>query len=320
MNDDVIAKYLSNELFEEERKNFESWLEKSPTNKKQFLHSQKVLEATIPLRTPSLNIENEWEILEKRLHIQTPAHWYSSKNLFSWYGITAFATLFVAIGIGIFILTSSPLQEYATNFGEQKNITLPDGSTVQLNSASSVQFKKEFSDSVRWITLNGEAFFQVEHNGKPFIVQTPTAIVQVVGTEFNVWAREEKTRLIVQQGRVQFFAKVSAKEKTQSYFVSAGETSECKKDESPTKPTAISENQYPQWFNGKLVFYQTPLKELTQELEYTFAKPIHIENPELQNKTITGTFTTNSLDSIVSSLCLTLHMHNVVRNDTIVVF
>jgi ferric-dicitrate binding protein FerR (iron transport regulator) len=97
---------------------------------------------------------------------------------------------------------------YTTAPGERKKIRLPDSSVVELNVASRLQLTKEFNHSNRDIYLEGEALFDVTHNKNlPFIVQTPSYEVRVLGTLFNVKAYPgeavSETSLI--RGKVKLF-------------------------------------------------------------------------------------------------------------------
>jgi len=95
--------------------------------------------------------------------------------------------------------------------GAQITATLPDGSTVELNSGSSLQYRRAFQTwpgvdaDRRTVTLDGEAYFSVTDHSHPFEVKTFNARVEVLGTEFNVRAREPEgrgTEVVVASGRV----------------------------------------------------------------------------------------------------------------------
>jgi hypothetical protein len=70
--------------------------------------------------------------------------------------------------------------------GKDYKVILSDGSTVILNSASTLEFPMTFHGNTREIRITGEAFFKIAKNTQPFIVHTPNSDVQVLGTEFNV--------------------------------------------------------------------------------------------------------------------------------------
>jgi transmembrane sensor len=64
---------------------------------------------------------------------------------------------------------------------------LPDGSKVWLNSESRIEYNRNFNDTIREVTLEGEAFFDVvKDKTRPFIVHTSDIDIRVLGTAFNV--------------------------------------------------------------------------------------------------------------------------------------
>src|SRR5690606_38098125 len=76
----------------------------------------------------------------------------------------------------------------------QYQITLPDGTHVWLNAASTLSYPTEFSGAVREVTLVGEAYFEVvKDETKPFIVQTANQQTEVLGTSFNINAYDNET-------------------------------------------------------------------------------------------------------------------------------
>jgi len=99
-----------------------------------------------------------------------------------------------------------------TSPGQQATTTLPDGSTVALNGASTLTYHRGFD---RWpfvdartrsVELRGEAYFQVEPRDRPFRVESENAVVQVLGTAFTVRALRTgdtpSTDVVLETGRV----------------------------------------------------------------------------------------------------------------------
>src|SRR6202042_1912925 len=96
------------------------------------------------------------------------------------------------------------IQTLATAVGQQRNVTLADGSIVTLNTNTILE--TDLSRSVRQIYLRkGEAHFQVAHDrSRPFLVHAGDAVVRAVGTEFEVRLREDKhVEVLVNEGRVE---------------------------------------------------------------------------------------------------------------------
>ena len=100
---------------------------------------------------------------------------------------------------------ASHFYESRTEAGQKKNIKLADGSTVRLNAKSAIRFNEDFmSQPSRELYLEGEAYFDVVPNGKPFIIKTLRSEVRVLGTSFNVndFDANDKLKVAVNSGEV----------------------------------------------------------------------------------------------------------------------
>ena len=99
---------------------------------------------------------------------------------------------------------------YTTDIGERRSLTLPDGSTVDLNARSRIRI--EFSTTERKVDLlDGQALFQVaKDKQRPFIVSSSDATVRAVGTQFDVYRKSSGTIVTVLEGRVAVYSNVSA--------------------------------------------------------------------------------------------------------------
>jgi ferric-dicitrate binding protein FerR (iron transport regulator) len=86
----------------------------------------------------------------------------------------------------------SAQQEIVAQKGSKTRTLLPDGSTVWLNAGSKIIYPSSFNASVREVTLQGEAFFDVvKQPGRPFIVHAADINIKVLGTAFNVKSYDE---------------------------------------------------------------------------------------------------------------------------------
>jgi transmembrane sensor len=97
----------------------------------------------------------------------------------------------------------SSANDIRTTVGEQRSVTLADGSVVFLNTNS--ELKVQWTKNERHIDLlRGEARFQVAKNSaRPFVVATQEARVRAVGTVFNIRTGEATTQVAVLEGRVE---------------------------------------------------------------------------------------------------------------------
>jgi transmembrane sensor len=124
------------------------------------------------------------------------------------------AAVFLAmLGSGLFIrdrfskktVLPETFSEIRSANGEKKQITLKDGTTVFLNSGSSVFISSRFNKAKREIKLSGEAFFQVQPNpDKPFIIHSGKLQTTVLGTSFDIKAypEDEQLKVSVATGKV----------------------------------------------------------------------------------------------------------------------
>jgi transmembrane sensor len=114
----------------------------------------------------------------------------------------------LAIGVLVFkgqIGTSDKIQALVSPSDSTLQSKLPDGSSIELNRSSELSFKSEFAEKERRVSLKGEAFFQVQRDeNRPFIIETASGQVQVLGTSFNVRAypKEAIFEVYVASGKV----------------------------------------------------------------------------------------------------------------------
>jgi transmembrane sensor len=101
--------------------------------------------------------------------------------------------------------------------GGQYQVTLPDGTVVWLNAASSLKYPTAFTGRERVVELTGEGYFEVAGNKeKPFKVQTADQTVEVLGTHFNInsYADEPAVKTTLLEGSVKVIQHGTHKTKT----------------------------------------------------------------------------------------------------------
>lgn len=90
-----------------------------------------------------------------------------------------------------------------TSVSGKSRVTLPDGSTVTLNSGSSISYGESFGKKDRKVSAKGRAFFDVAKNGgKPFIVDAEGLEIRVLGTKFDVAPQRGKVVVSLVEGSV----------------------------------------------------------------------------------------------------------------------
>ena len=118
-------------------------------------------------------------------------------------GIAAAIALLLWLGLWQFKPVQPPLVTVETAFAEQQTLTLPDGSTVELNANSSLSFDSNWNkEEQRVVRLTGEAFFHVTKTGQKFYVLTDDLVIEVLGTSFNVNTHHDETKVFLEHGQV----------------------------------------------------------------------------------------------------------------------
>ena len=205
---------------------------------------------------------------------------------------------------------------YETLIGEQRSVTLTDGSVVYLNTNSSVRV--HWTAAERHIDLlRGEARFQVAKNrARPFIVATAEATVRAVGTVFNVRADSIRTQVAVIEGRVEVKAldeqpgaraqaapgaMTPVSGATADLQLAAGEHAEVtmgsiKPNTGPPMEAITS------WSERRLVFRGESLATVIDEFNRYRSHPLVLDDPQLAALSISGAFNLDDTDSLISYL------------------
>ncbi len=187
----------------------------------------------------------------------------------------AVAATVVLLAVGLNWRTTATFQ---APLGETLAATLPDGSTVELNSGTRIQYAQRVFGA-RHVQLSGEAFFAVVSDAKPFVVETFNAEVRVLGTQFNVRARVDRgTTVALEEGQVALAAHtmpeaVITMAPGETYRVASTYGQVAILPEAQVQPLddALA------WRRGDLVFKDMPVGAMLDEMARRFA--VRIEAP-----------------------------------------
>lgn len=169
----------------------------------------------------------------------------------------------------------------ATAKGGQYQLTLPDGSKVWLNAASSLRYPTAFIGKERHVELTGEAYFEVaQQKDQPFTVGVGTMNVKVLGTEFDVMAYPEEghklTTLIQGSVKVQSGGEAKQLAVGQQSVVAAG---------SPMNiVTDIDVENVVAWKTGFFRFKDIDLQTMMREIARWYDIDVQFERQDLTLK------------------------------------
>jgi transmembrane sensor len=194
--------------------------------------------------------------------------------------------------------------------GERARFRLPDGTEVLLGAGSTLRHPRSFADRLREVTLEGEAYFAVEHDEhRPFRVRAGDLIATDLGTEFLVQAYPEHqgARVVVRSGTVAV-RPASARDSTQpGRVVRPGELGRIAADGVPLVERADTA-AYFAWTTGTLVFDGTPLQEALPQLSRWYDLDFRLADSSLGAIPLSGrldqTLTPSRLDLLAGSVGL----------------
>lgn len=290
----LVTRTLTGEATPKEEHELKEWLKEDPKHE-EFFNDIKNLwneEPEQTSRTFLFNLDNGLNKLHEKIEANpvgsnkfeiSPRIQRTSYLKYSW---AIAATLLLAITLSLFVsmyMWQQPdtLKNYSTTDVEQRIITLQDGSVVRLNRNSEIQVGINNDSSTREVHLKGEAFFDVAKDpDRPFMIQTGKAVIQVLGTSFNVKEGGE-VMVAVREGIVSLRNR-NHSEKS-SATLTAGQLGLLSNDGQDVKIEETNIENYMSWMNGYLSFDSMPFLEVTQQLERIFGGEHTLDDPSLQN-------------------------------------
>lgn len=202
--------------------------------------------------------------------------------------------------------------EISTISGQKKNITLPDGTRVILNSSSTISFEKEFLKSnERRITLKGEAYFDVIKNkSKPFIVNTNGVETKVLGTSFNVKSNNNKVYIALIEGKVQLTNQQNI------VALTPDEMGIADLNGSNIVKTDFDIQEIIGWKDGKMVFKNATYEEVMQRLQEWYGIQFQISKGRRKG-TLTTIYDNVSISEVLEGLSFTYKFDYTISKDRV---
>lgn len=345
--------FRSQDLSEGTRQNFQDWLKRSPEHIRAYLEIASVY-AYIPPpehgRTPPELIERAKaspEVNVVQLSALAPASLSVLEEREGARGAgrtrvlgraasgawSIAAMLLMLIGVATWFYVQRNV--YSTDIGEQRSITMTDGSIIELNARSRVHISVDDNQRVVEL-LEGQALFRVaKDRNRPFTVHAGPTSVRAVGTQFDVNRKSTGTIVTVLEGRVAILPSTALAElptpvlpppsisdekagdgprtykstdsgnvlDTGTVLLAAGEQltvtrTHAEKTERPNIAAATA------WTQHQLVFDGTPLREVIEEFSRYTSRPLIVDTPELAELRISGQYTSANPDSLLRFLSL----------------
>lgn len=307
MDYSIINKYLSGVASEAEVQEVFRWIDSAPENRNEFIQYKKIWSLTAKTKE---NTHQAWVNLSPKL-VKPKAKQYRIPSI-----AKVAASLILAFGLGIlaqYLVSVNPTKEnvYLADtqievpLGQMSNITLPDGSSVRLNSGTKLIYSGNFHSGDRIVSLSGEAFFDVaKDNSHPFIVKTTSLDFKVYGTSFNIQAypEDKKINTTLVEGSLGLIGK-NGKELLR---LTPGENATYTEAPNSLQVSKVNLDLYTSWKDGLVTFRNEKLKDVAKKIERWYNVEIVIKNERIGEEVYLGTILKNKpIDQILEVFALT---------------
>lgn len=202
--------------------------------------------------------------------------------------------------------------------GGQYRLTLPDGTKVWLNAATSLQYPSSFTGKDRTVELNGEAYFEVAADSeKPFRVISGHQSLDVLGTHFNInsYEEEDAVRTTLLQGSVRL---TNTLQKA-SRVLQPGQQAAMFRDNKPMRITNADIEEVMAWKEGYFIWNKESIESIMRKLSRWYdIRPVY-EKP-LPDIVLSGMVSrSKNLSEVLKDLEATGSVHFRVEGKNVVI-
>jgi transmembrane sensor len=202
-----------------------------------------------------------------------------------------------AAAITVWLWTAATLA-YATAPGEQRTVTLQDGSRITLNTRTRITV--HFTRRAREVALDrGEAFFEVAKNAtRPFTVRTLLGSARAVGTRFDVYLEDRSLSVTTEEGEVQVDGVVPGN----GVLVDAGRHAELRPGMTRALVEPANMSAALGWLTRRLEVDNEPLGEVLEDFSRYTAMPLRADTPAIAALRVSAVLSSGDLDALQATL------------------
>lgn len=295
-----LAAFIAGELDEVERGKWEAWIADSRENAKLYRECVMLFEPSGRTDTAAkFDSKAAWQKVDKAIEPKVVAMPVEESNSrtgwWQWAAVVAIGAMLITYMMSTW---NSDLQEYAQESGVATYI-LPDSSLVTLKGKASIAFADDFNRNHRAVALQGQGYFDVQHNDSlAFEVSTERGLLTVLGTAFLMEETKDSLYVVVERGHVS----VGLKKESERLDLTKNETGIIEFSTSTLREKSVSSLNSLYWANRKLSYRQRPLDEVLQEIGDIFDKEMVYDASTLVNCRITAIFRDQSFEEIMENI------------------
>lgn len=301
-----IQQSLDGSIGPADQARLDAWLAADPANAALAKQYQQIWDATDNW-TPELPEADEdaaFERLLGRIH-ETPATKVPARKINMWPTLARVAAGLALLAIALFTYRQfSNTSETSVLTANSDNTLhqLSDGTKVWLRKDAILRVPATFSASARQVQLEGEAFFDVQHDpAHPFRIALPQQeMVEVLGTEFIVRATPgtEQSSVLVYSGKVRFTPVAGDKFLT----LTRGERGVWQRSTAQLIEQPVNSFADLRWHSGKLEFKDAAISEVLRELEDAYQIQVTLEVAEMASCTYSSTLPQENPEKVLEAL------------------
>ena len=312
----LMSKYLAHQISHDECLAVERWKEKHP---EEFERLRKIWEETQGHKR-AFNVRLAQQRLDQRIDaLEAESPPLKRRTYYRWKVAANISLLLLAVTVYCWkVLPGEEVRwaEKRTERSQVATLTLSDGSQVTLNTDSKIRYASDFDQSpVREVLLEGEAFFAVTHDPRPFVVRTNGMSIQVLGTTFSVSAYPEDDlgTVTVATGRVE----VDLPEGLPTRVLLPERQVVFNRREKTWKEQVAVVTDELAWMKGELVFDNAPLSQVVPVLERYYDVTVIFEQKALQDCYLTAHFKEETLFHVLEAIGYTNTIVYTFHQDTV---
>lgn len=298
----LLASYVTDNITKEDKARLDQWIKESDKNKQIFEEAERAWNLSKNIDFANLNKDNAWSKVNEKAQVfsemQNSSLFRIPVNYF-----LRIAAIFIVAFFCWYLINSDNSRINVKAGSTPMQVTLNDGSKVDLNKESQLKYPKKFKSNSREVYLKGEGFFNIFRNPqKPFIVHTSKLLISVLGTSFDVNANTDgNVEVIVNSGVVS----IKSDNSKQQVILNKDEKGTFFASNSQIIKGINSDPNYLSWKTRKFIFRETNLGEVFDKLEKVYNIQIVLKDSSIRNCKLTATYEKHEVFDIMKMICLT---------------
>ena len=292
IDEEVLVAFLKGELDAAQAAAVEAWYDRSAANRRMLGQVYYILYVSDRINDAAgIDVERSLRQFKRRMHAGRRISLRRSAVRIA--AAAVIAAVLLAGGFTTVSLSKRLAQPVTvvTQLGERSQVVLPDGTKVWLNSSSSVEYVAPFFSRQRRVKMEGEAYFEVEHDRRaPFVVSTNGLDVEVLGTRFNIRNDDNEHRVttVLLEGAVKAYAsgreQASVRLHPAQQLVFDTRTHAMRLTDCPSAERSIN------WIDGRFCFEHDTFGEIVAELKRYYNVDIRFMDNRLRDMRFSGNF------------------------------